>query len=208
MKKYIIFDMDGTIIESETVNFPLEYEHLKTYLPDLEYDYFKYFNIQTAGTPLREQIQILFKNTLSEEAVNKITDELYQIIVNNKDKHPFFDGVQDMVHSLQKDYTLYLSTGNSDEYAKKKLSDGWIAVCFDRIIWSTLIWKSSEHIKIFKDLSWDENFEKHAIFIGDGNTDRDIAQSCWIDFIKVWKSWIDTFEVDNTIEARAIIKKL
>lgn len=206
MKKYIIFDMDGTLIESESTNFVLEYKHLKTYLPDLEYDYFKYFNIQTAGAPLDEIVRILFKNTLADDAVNKITNELYDILIKNMANNLFFDWVIDMIQDLQKDYTLFLSTGNSDEFAQKKMAQWGIHICFDHILGSSIVGKSSEHIKIFKERSWDPDFEKNAIYIGDGNTDRDIARANNITFIKIWKAGIDIFEVNKTVEAREIIK--
>lgn len=208
MKKYIIFDMDGTLIESSSTNLPLMYKHLKKYIPDLEYDYFVYYNIQTTGTATREQIRVLWKNTLSESAVNKIADEIYAMIIEKRDKHPFFDGVVEMIKSLHQDYTLFLSTGNSDEYAQKKMADAWINVCFNKILGSSIVFKGPDHIKMFKDTTADQDFEKYAVYLGDGNTDREIAQSHNIDFIKIWKSGIDTYEVDNTIEALKIIKSL
>ncbi len=208
MKKYIIFDMDGTLIESESSNFPLMFKHLQSYIPELEWDYFVYYCTQTAGTPLHEQLEVIFKNTLDEDTLNKITGELYDIIKNNSENNPFFEGVLDMVKKLNSDYTLFLSTGNSDEYAQKKLSEWWIAVCFDRIMWSSIIGKWPEHIKLFKDLTQDEDFEKYCVYIWDGNTDREIAQMSGIDFIKVWKAWIDKYEVDYTVEAEEIIQKL
>jgi len=208
MKKYIIFDLDGTLIESESGNFPLMYEALKKHIPDLEYDYFKYYSIQTAGTPLLAQLRVLFKNTLDEDNLQKITDEMYEVLTNNCSNNPFFEWVLEMVQGLNPDYTLFLSTGNSDEFAQKKLSEWWIEVCFDRIMGSSIIGKWSEHIKIFKEISRDENFEKHCVYIWDGNTDRDIAHMHNIDFIKVWKAWIDTYEVDKTIDALEIIKSM
>jgi hypothetical protein len=45
------------------------------------------------------------------------------MIIEKRDKHPFFDGVVEMIKSLHQDYTLFLSTGNSDEYAQKKMAD-------------------------------------------------------------------------------------
>lgn len=208
MKKYIIFDMDGTLIKSEGINTQLEYECLKTYIPDLELDYFKYYTHQTGGTPLFEQLKVLFKNSITENELKRITNELYSITAQNRNKSFFFEWVIEMVKNLQKDYTLFLSTGNSDEYAQKKMSDGWIGICFHHIIGSSIILKWFEHIKIFKEITGDEDFEKHAVYIGDGNTDREIAQANNIDFIKVWKTGIDTYEVNKTIEILPILKKL
>lgn len=208
MKKYIIFDLDGTLIQSESENLPLQFEKLKEYLPDLEYDYFRYYCMQTAGTPLFDQLKVLFKNTLDDENLHKITDEVYDIILKNAENNPFFEWITDMIQSLQTEYTLFLSTGNSDEFAQKKLSEAGIEVCFQRIMGSSIIWKWPEHIKTFKEISWNKDFEKYCIYIWDGNTDRDIATMHNIDFIKVWKAWIDTYEVDKTIESLDIIKSL
>jgi FMN phosphatase YigB (HAD superfamily) len=91
MKKYIIFDMDGTLIESDSSNFPLQFKHLQNYLPDLEYDYLKYYSMQTAGTPLIEQLRVVFKSTLDEDTLHKITNELYDIITKNMANNLFFD---------------------------------------------------------------------------------------------------------------------
>ena len=208
MKKYIIFDMDGTLIESDDTSFPIIFEHLKTYLPDLDYDYLKYYSIQTAGSPLMEQLKVIFKNTLDEDTLKKITAEVYAILTDNSDKSKFFPGIIDFIKELQKTHTLFLSTGNSDEYALKKMAEWGIDVCFSRIIGSSIIGKSSEHIKIFKEITQDPDFEKNAIFIWDWNTDREIARANNITFIKVWKAGIDTFEVDRTIQAKAIIESL
>jgi hypothetical protein len=38
---------------------------------------------------------------------------------------------------------------------------------------------------MFKDTTADQDFEKYAVYLGDGNTDREIAQSHNIDFIKI-----------------------
>jgi FMN phosphatase YigB (HAD superfamily) len=208
MKKYIIFDLDGTLIKSEWANFPVQYNVLKKYIQDLEYDYFVYYCTQTAGTPLFDQLRVLLKNNYDEEQLHVITDEIYEAITKNIANNPFFDGVIDMIKEFDKNYSLFLSTGNSDEFALKKLNEWGVHVCFDRIMGSAVIPKGPEHIKIFKEITADEDFEKNCVYIWDGNTDREIAHMHHIDFIKVWKAWIDKYEVEKTVDAKEIIKSL
>ena len=208
MKQYIIFDLDGTLIQSTESSFEIQYNILKKYIPDLERDYLKYYFNQTAGTALEEQLDTLCKNKLESTEIKKITDEIYEAIIEHRDEVSFFPWVETMLQNLHSEYKFFLSTWNSDQYAQKILSEAGLDSYFEKILGSSIVHKSVEHIKIFSEIACDDEFAQKAIYIWDGNTDRDIAQSAWIDFIKVWEEWIDSYEVDHTTDAMDIITQL
>ena len=78
MKKYLVFDLDGTLIRSTESSFEVTYDVLKKYVPEIERDYLKYYSEQTAGTALEEQLQVILKNKVEETEIKKITDEIYK----------------------------------------------------------------------------------------------------------------------------------
>ena len=90
MKKYIIFDLDGTLIQSTENSFELTYTILKKYVPDLERDYLKYYGTQTAGTALVEQLRVILKNKVEETEIKKITEEIYASIIEHRKEVQFY----------------------------------------------------------------------------------------------------------------------
>lgn len=206
MKKYLIFDMDWTLIQTWEKIDKLIIDTITKYFPDIEEAHMRWVIHQIDGTGLEEAIKII---TWSEnkKLVKQITDEIIDQEMKNPDFHNnFFPWVIDLIKKLSKDYKLYLSTGNSTEFAIKELKQWWILELFEVIQWSTHITKSPTHIDIFVEHSWDSDFTKKSIFIWDWANDRYIAQYFDIPFIHIWSEWVDTYEVEKTTNITKILK--
>ena len=181
MKKYLIFDLDWTLIKSQKVLLELVSNYLKENFW-IENEKSKYFLSSTRGMPLFEQIKEILG--FDEHKAKEIANDIYKKI-ENTEKGNFFLWVPAKIKELRKNYKLFLSTWNSTKFAEENLKKWDIFDCFEYILWSENIWKSIEHIEIFKDYTWDKDFEKLAVFIWDWEKDRDIAKEVNIDFIHI-----------------------
>ncbi|RKW24354.1 HAD family hydrolase [Candidatus Gracilibacteria bacterium] len=205
MKKYLIFDLDGTLIKSQKVLLELVSNYLKENF-GIENEKSKYFLSSTRGMPLFEQIKEILG--FDEHKAKEIANDIYKKI-ENTEKGNFFLGVPAKIKELRKNYKLFLSTGNSTTFAEENLKKGDIFDCFDYILGSENIGKSIEHIEIFKDYTGDKDFEKLAVFIGDGEKDRDIAKEVNMDFIHIDEdlknSFGDQYEIKSVSEISDIL---
>jgi hypothetical protein len=130
------------------------------------------------------------------------------MIDSMQDQVKFFDWVQDKIRELSQKYTLFLSTWNSDKFANEMLSHWWIHNCFHKIVWSSYILKSAEHIDELIKYVWDANFNSQAVLIWDWQRDRFIAKSRNIDFIHIWNENIDTYEIQSVTQIDTILEQL
>ncbi len=204
MKKYIIFDMDWTLIKSKNDSIKIIVEHL-TNIYNCEKDKVKYIMTTTQWMPLIEQLKTIFDNDVKVN-YEKIRDEIYDLILEND--ATFFEWVIDKIKELKKDYSLFLSTGNSTEAAVKYLKQWWIYEDFELVYWSEKIPKWNEHIQIFKEYTQDENFYKKATYVWDWDSDRFFAEQAWIDFIHIWDEEIDKYEISSVKNIDKILKIL
>ena len=206
MKKYIIFDLDWTLIRSQKS------------LVKLVSDYFvenfwknksevEYFLSTTRWESLPVQVEQIL-NIWKKEA-QEIAEEIYKKINYSVEKWDFFPWVTEKIKELSKSYKLFLSTWNSTKFAEENLKKWDIFDCFEYILWSENIWKSIEHIEIFKDYTWDKDFEKLAVFIWDWEKDRDIAKGVNMDFIHIDKylknDFWDQYEIKSVSEISDIL---
>lgn len=204
MKKYLIFDLDGTLIEShkELTNLITKYFFENFWV---EKDEVKYYLSNSRWTWLPKQVEkILWK---SPEESKKIADDIYKKI-NNLWNSKFFDGVPEKIKELSKKYILFLSTWNSTTFAENNLKNWEIYDCFEYILWSEKTPKSDEHIKIFKEIVWDDDFEKKSIFIWDGEKDREIAKKCAIDFVHIDENLENNFWDKYEIKSVALLSDI
>lgn len=204
MKKYIIFDLDWTLINStkkidETIINYVEKNIWKDFS-----DSAKYFLKNNAWATLYYLFSYLWFN----EKESKNHSEILFKELNKLKNISFIDWVLEKINELNNDYKLFLSTWSSTFFAEKTLKEWWVFHLFTKVMWSDLIPKSIEHINIFQEITNDENFCKYAISVWDWQKEREISKEKWIDFIHIWNKKIDKYEISSVVEINNIINQI
>ena len=204
MKKYLIFDLDGTLVESMKDTTQLVVNVL-TQNSDVDEEKAWYIFNTTPWMALKSQLEIIM-DWASEIDIERMKTKIYAQILTLE--WHFFEWVPERIKQLSKTYTLFLTTGNSTPVAKKYLEWWWISNCFDLIYWSDQVLKWMDHLNIFKQYSQDEDFFKNSVYLWDGAQDRIYAAEAGIDFIHIWNEGKDTYEIESVVDIDNILEKL
>ena len=203
MKKYIIFDLDWTLIHSMENAVKIILDYLKQ-IKQTDIEKAKYIFKTTPWMALKNQIKLLYKDNKNIN-IEKITNNIYKNLLNYDAE--FFEWVPEKVKSLSKNYKLFLTTWNSTQVAIKHLKKWNILDCFELIYWSDKILKWLDHLNIFKDYSNDYDFFKKSIYVWDWQSDRIFAKKASIDFVHIWDEKIDEYEIGSVTELDKILNK-
>lgn len=204
MKKYLIFDLDGTLIQSieDIANTVIGYITKKFWEQYKEKG--RYVLTTTKWTPLISQLKMIL---WAREDLKNIKEELYETIFSSSE-HKFFPWVQAKIKDLAEDYILLLSTSNSTKQAKRILENWGILECFTEVLWSEEILKGNDHIQKFEEMLQENKFAEKAVYISDGDKDREVAMRHKIDFIHIGNDNIDKYEVPNIKYIGSILDEL
>jgi len=207
MKKYLIFDLDWTLIDSNDWAFVNAIRFVSKIDPELWWKA-RYIFTTTPWLSIYKQLDMIFEwKEIKPDLIRKIWDDIYHKLRKKEDKFDFFKWIPEMIKKLSKKYDLYLTTWNSTKFAKDMLHKWWIKNLFKMILWSNKICKWHMHLEIFKEYSMDEDFYKKSLYTWDWDMDRLFANEAWIDFVHIWKWWKDKYEIDYTIKLTKILKK-
>lgn len=199
-KQYLIFDLDGTLIESMHDSEKIVFRYLSQ-LPNFNEERARYIYNNTMWTPLLRQLEMICEwiDVDVQNLCDKIYSDIYEL-----DCH-FFPWVPEKIQELSMTYQLFLTTGNSTPTAEKYLKNGKIFNSFELILGSNEILKWWAHLELFKEYSNDANFYEKSIYVGDGGSDREFALEKWIDFIHIWNAWYDQYEIPSVLHINSIL---
>lgn len=209
-KKYLIFDLDWTLINSQSWLVDLIIDSIKNHT-EMSVDEMKYLFWTTAWTPLEKQMCMIFWCEKKwKEFWKKVYDEI--LIHNKKNPAKFFTWIPEKIIELSKNYKLFLTTWNHTAFAKEVLEKWWILDLFEEVYWSDKIHKWEEHLNIFKEKmeleDWEENFFEKSVYIWDWDADREFAGIFDIDFVHIWNEWKDEFEIESVVEIDWVLEKI
>lgn len=176
-KKAVIFDLDGTLLDSFSVHYKvfeivfakfgiqLEKEKfLETYSPNW-YKTYKAF-----GLP-KEKWNIV-DNLWVEEAKNKRTK--------------IFSGTMQLLNDLYDNFTLAIVTSGSKSRVEKDIKNNNIYYFFEIIITGDDIENSKPHPEGLELALEKLNLKsKDVVYVGDANDDYKMAKSAGIDFVGI-----------------------
>lgn len=203
MKKYLIFDLDGTLIESMSNSVQIIIDTLSE-IPETDFEKVRYIFATTAWTPLLKQLQMIYEER--EVDCELLTNQIYEKLLH-LEAH-FFPGVVEKIHELKEKYILFLTTWNSTPTAYKHLEKWWILPYFEMILGSDEIHKGAAHLEIFQNHIWEKDFYEKSLYIWDGDADRIFAQSKNIDFIHIGNEKKDMYEISSVSEIDTILHLL
>lgn len=206
-KELIIFDMDGTLIDSgdvitNTINFVRNNIGLDS-IPKLEMlDHLNNPDINAAK---------FFYGTSS------FTDEQTKLFGEYYDKNcvtdiVLYDGIKEMLNSIDSHFTLTVATNASVEFANKMLKHLDIDTHFDMVIGANNVPKPKPHPDmLLKTIQRFDTKSSNSILIGDSHKDKRAATSANIDCVLVnwgFTNHLESESIETTKELQELILKL
>ena len=182
-KELIIFDMDGTLIDSgdvitNTINFvrdnlgleKIEKQTMLEQLNNPEINSAEYFYGTKEFTTQQTE---LFTQYYNENCVKDIK---------------LYEGIEELLNSLQKDFILSIATNASRDFAIKMIKHLNIDKYFNIVIGSSCVKKPKPHPDMVLKTLNDLQIHHHkSIVVGDSLKDMQAAQAANVDGILV--SW-------------------
>lgn len=203
-KQLIIFDMDGTLIDSgdaitNTVNF------VRT-------------NIGLTAMPKNELLSNMNNPNINSAeffyGTSEFTDEQTELFGKYYDQNcvkdiSLYDGIKELLENISEYFTLSIATNASVEFAKKMIEHLNIDHHFDYIVGSNEVSTPKPHPEmLLNTLEALQIQNKHSILVGDSNKDKKAAEACDMDYLLV--NWgFSQHKQDNVISnSMELYKKL
>ena len=203
-KKLIIFDMDGTLIDSgnvitNTINFVRRNLGLKP-IP-------KAIMLQQINNPDINAAEYFY-------GTSAFTDEQTELFTRYYDQHcisdiELYEGIEDMLKILQTHFKLTIATNASVEFAQKMIEHLNIDHYFDMIIGANCVENPKPHPDmILKTIESFDTHKKEVILIGDSHKDKRAAQNADIDCFLVNWGFTDHSEDDVFTSSFELMERL
>jgi len=195
LSKLIIFDMDGTVVNTgtmiaKTINYVRKHMNLEP-MPEKEM-------LQNLNDPDINGAEFFYGTKYFTDEQTKLFEEYYHenCIIGVE----LYDGMRELLDECSKKYTLSIATNAHTDFAKKILSHLEVDNHFSMIIGADKVKKPKPHpemvIKTMQKLMFDK---KNAILIGDSLKDKQSAISAGIKYKLV--NWGFSEHTENVIES-------
>ncbi len=206
-KELIIFDMDGTLINSgNVITNTINFVRSNLGLEPIE----KHIMLEQINNPDINSSEFFYGTT-------EFTDEQTALFSEYYDKHcisdiVLYEGIEDMLKSLSQYFILSVATNASRDFALKMIEHLGIDCHFDLIVGATCVERSKPHPDMLLHTLEHFNIDNSkAILIGDSHKDKRAAKAAAIDNILV--NWGFTFHseksvVTNTSDLHQILLQL
>ncbi len=180
-KELIIFDMDGTLIDSgnvitNTINYVRNNIGLDS-IPKIEM-------LDHLNNPDINAAEFFYGTSAFTDEQTKLFGEYYD--KNCVSDIILYDGIKEMLSSINDDFILTVATNASVEFANKMLSHLDIGNYFDMVIGANNVPKPKPNPDMLLKILEKFNIKsKDTIFVGDSHKDKRAAQSANIDCLLV-----------------------
>jgi len=181
MKKLIIFDMDGTLIDSSNV-IVNSINHIRKYLK-LE-PMSKKTILENINNPQIDGNKFFYSDTYFDE---KMTQEFNRYYTKNCVRDlEIFDEIDNFLKYLKKYFILAVATNTPTNLATKMLQHLNLDKYFDIIVGSDKVTKAKPYPDIlFYTMNKMKQNCEDTLFIGDSKKDKQTATNANVDFISV-----------------------
>ncbi len=182
--KYAVFDVDGTIVDNMPAATDAFVHILQSKTQSIPSDEARRFYLDTAGTPIGVQFEMVLKNHRIEVDSSTIADMekeyfAYRERLSSWQNAKLFPCMKDvLMHLHNNGMRIFLTSGSRTEEIKDSIRKKDIDKYIDCVLGGDKIPKGQAHIREFAKFTGSPltDFCKNAFYVGDGTRDMEIAK--------------------------------
>ena len=180
-KQLIIFDMDGTLINSgDVISNTINYVRTNLGLEVMPKDEL----LTNINNPDINSAEFFYGTSAFTDQQTKLFGEYYH--KNCISDISLYDGIKELLENINEHFILSIATNASVEFARKMVEFLNIDHYFDYIIGSNEVTTPKPHPEMLLNTIESLDIEiKHSILIGDSNKDKNAAEACEMDYLLV-----------------------
>jgi len=180
-KKLIIFDMDGTLVNSgDVISNTINYVRTNLGLDPMPKDKL----LININNPDINSSEFFYGTTAFTDEQTELFGEYYD--KNCISDISLYDGIKELLEELSKYFVLSIATNASVEFAKKMIKHLDIDHHFNYIIGANEVTTPKPHPEMLLNTLESLKIEiKDSILVGDSNKDKNAAEACQMDYLLV-----------------------